>query len=109
MTGDATLAPPQSAPDAAKTFRVPATAIFHRGKEPAVWVIRGQDSTLELRPVAVVSYGERSVLVSRGLSDGDTVLLAGVHTVYAGERVKAVKPLFSDDETTAAARSEAPP
>jgi len=43
------------------------------------------------------------------LSDGDTVLLAGVHTVYAGERVKAVKPLFSDDETTAAARSEAPP
>ncbi len=59
MTGDATLAPataPGAAPATAATFTVPATAIFHQGNSPAVWVINASNSTLELRPVAVRSY-----------------------------------------------------
>jgi hypothetical protein len=32
--------------------------------------------------------------VSGGLRDGDTVVLAGVHTVYAGEHVMPVRPMF---------------
>jgi membrane fusion protein, multidrug efflux system len=98
MTGDATLSPMSSTGNAsgAPAFQVPATAIFHRGKTPAVWVIRPADSTLELRPVTVGSYGERSTLVTAGLREGDTVVLAGVHTVYAGQHVNPVKPLFED-------------
>jgi hypothetical protein len=30
------------------------------------------------------------------LKDGETVVLAGVHTVYAGERVAPVRPLFDE-------------
>jgi multidrug efflux system membrane fusion protein len=99
MTGDATLSPMGAAGNAsgAPAFQVPATAIFHQGKTPAVWVIRPADSTLELRPVTVSSYGERSTLVTAGLSEGDTVVLAGVHTVYAGQHVNPVKPLFEDE------------
>jgi multidrug efflux system membrane fusion protein len=99
MTGDATLSPKGAAGNAsgAPAFQVPATAIFHQGKTPAVWVIRPADSTLELRPVTVGSYGERSTLVTAGLSEGDTVVLAGVHTVYAGQHVSPVKPLFEDE------------
>jgi len=98
MTGDATLSPPSQSTVAGGVpmFRIPATAIFHRGKEPAVWVIRA-DSTLELRPVTVRSYAERSVIVSGGLSNDESVVLAGVHTVYAGLHVTAVKPLFADE------------
>jgi RND family efflux transporter MFP subunit len=99
MTGDAILAP-TAAGNAASlppTFKVPATAIFHRGKDPAIWVIRSNDSTLELRPVTVGSYGEHGTLVTSGLKDGDTVVLAGVHTVYAGQQVKPVRPLFDGD------------
>ena len=96
MTGDATLSAATTACDAA-TFNVPATAIFHRGREPAVWVIRSNDSTLELRPVAVTSYRERTATVTSGLRDGDNVVLAGVHTVYAGQHVKQVRPLFDGD------------
>src|SRR4029077_4892713 len=52
MTGDALLAPAgDSARAAAATaplFKIPATAIFHQGGAPAVWVIRGKESTLEL-------------------------------------------------------------
>jgi multidrug efflux system membrane fusion protein len=107
MTGDATFRPAPLAGGAsagagaagdAPTFEVPATAIFHRGKDPAVWVIRANDSTLELRPVTVSSYSERGALVSAGLKNGDAVVLAGAHTVYAGEHVKQVKPLFAGEE-----------
>jgi RND family efflux transporter MFP subunit len=99
MTGDATLSLSGSAGNAAgvPAFQVPATAIFHHGKTPAVWVIRPADSTLELRPVTVISYGERSAIVTAGLREGDTVVLAGVHTVYAGQHVKPVKPLFEGE------------
>jgi RND family efflux transporter MFP subunit len=102
MTGDAMLAQAAAAANA-PAFRVPATAIFHRGKDPAVWVIRAKDSTLELRPVTVSGYSERGAIVSGGLKDGDTVVLAGVHTVYAGEQVTQVKPLFTDEEEGGAA------
>jgi multidrug efflux system membrane fusion protein len=120
MTGDATLSPIVAPGNAAgapgnaagapgnaagapgnavgvPVFKVPATAIFHHGKTPAVWVIRPADSTLELRPVTVSSYGERSTVVTAGLREGDTVVQAGVHTVYAGEHVKPVKPLFEGE------------
>ena len=99
MTGDATL-PAAAAADGAPAFKVPATAIFHRGSDPAVWVIRANDSTLELRPVAITSYRERTATVTGGLRDGDNVVLAGVHTVYAGQHVKQVRPLFDggDDQ-----------
>lgn len=98
MTGEATLSRMTAGNMAdVPTFKVPATAIFHQGRDPAVWVIRPNDSTLELRPVIVRSYGERNTLVAGGLKDGDNVLLAGVHTVYAGQRVKPVKPLFDGE------------
>jgi multidrug efflux system membrane fusion protein len=99
MTGDATLAPLPTGPAGAAdpSFEVPATAIFHRGKEPAVWVLRPTDSTLELRAVTVRSYGERSAIIGGGLHDGETVVLAGVHTVFMGQHVTATQPLFADE------------
>ena len=103
MTGDAVLgalsadspAPSGTASAKTPTFTLPATAMFHQGGSPAVWVI-GSNSTLELRPVAVSVYTDHSTLVTKGLEDGDTVVLAGVHTVYAGEHVMAERPLFDD-------------
>jgi membrane fusion protein, multidrug efflux system len=78
------------------TYTVPATAIFHKDNSPAVWLI-DSDNSLQLRPVKVRSYSDRKSVVSSGLKDGDVVVLAGVHTVYAGQHVKAVKPLFDSE------------
>jgi multidrug efflux system membrane fusion protein len=111
MTGDAILTRAASAGNAsagntsagnataanAPVFKVPATAIFHQGKDTAVWVIRPSDSTLELRPVTVGSYSERGTLITGGLKDGDNIVLAGVHTVYAGQQVKPVRALFEGE------------
>lgn len=76
---------------------LPATALFHDGASPAVWVVRAQDDTLELRRVDVARYGERTVTVSRGVKPGERVVLQGVHTVSAGEKVRAVAPLHPED------------
>jgi hypothetical protein len=45
----------------------------------------------------VRSYSDHSTVITSGLQDGETVVLAGVHTVYAGEHVTPVKPLFDDE------------
>jgi len=79
------------------TFTLPATAIFHQENSPAVWVITANDSTLQLRPVKVGSYTDHTSVVTAGLNDGDVVVLAGVHTVYAGQHVKPVRPLFDGE------------
>jgi RND family efflux transporter MFP subunit len=115
MTGDATLAaangpkegstvatPPR--PDA-QIFNVPATAIFHQGGQTAVWIVRPGDSTLELRPVTVRSYGGNSATIAAGLKDGEVLVLAGVHTVYAGQPVQQVKPLFDGEGNVAGSAS----
>jgi RND family efflux transporter MFP subunit len=100
MTGEATLAPAGALDDAGPrhpTFTVPSTAIFHEGNAPAVWVVGAHNSTLELRPVTVRTYGDHASVVSGGLRDGDTVVLAGVHTVFAGEHVVPVRPMFDGE------------
>ena len=132
MTGDATLAPAGGAASAAgggpvasgapatnrgdpaapqPTFTVPATAIFHKDNGPAVWVIEGGGSILQLRPVKVNSYTDHKTVITSGLNDGDVVVLAGVHTVYAGEHVRPVRPLFDgegDVEGPASAGTQGP-
>jgi len=81
----------------AHPFTLPATALFHIGERPAVWVVRAGSDTLELRPVQVVRYDERTISVASGLRDGERVVLQGVHAVSAGEHVRAVPPLHPED------------
>lgn len=82
---------------AGQGVRIPATALFHQGETPAVWVVRSNDSTLELRPVTVVRYGERDVVVGNGLHAGERVVMQGVHTVSAGEKVAPIAPPHPED------------
>lgn len=80
-----------------QAVRLPATALFHHGEQPAVWVVRPNDATLELRPVTVLRFGERDVLVGEGLHAGERVVMQGVHTVSAGEKVVPVAPPHAED------------
>jgi membrane fusion protein, multidrug efflux system len=82
---------------AAAGVSLPATALFHQGEHPAVWVLRPSDSTLELRPVTVLRYSERDVLIGAGLHAGEQVVMQGVHTVTAGEKVTSIAPPYPED------------
>lgn len=81
----------------AQPITLPATALFHDGAQPAVWVVRTKDDALELRRVDVARFNERTVTVSHGLQPGERVVLQGVHTVSAGEKVRAIAPLHPED------------
>jgi multidrug efflux system membrane fusion protein len=97
MTANVTFAGTAGEAQADDPITLPSTALFHKGNEPAVWVVRPNDHALELRRVQVVRYGDRTISVSRGLQDGERVVLQGVHTVSAGETVRAVAPLHPED------------
>lgn len=76
--------------------RIPATALFHQGEQPAVWIV-GDDKTLALRQVSVASYGERDVLIASGLQAGERIVAQGVQTVTAGMKVEPMAPLYAGD------------
>jgi multidrug efflux system membrane fusion protein len=85
-----------SAGTAVHGVRLPATALFHQGEQPAVWVLRS-DAKLELRPVTVLRYDERALLIGTGLKPGEMVVMQGVHTVSAGEKVTPMAPPHPED------------
>lgn len=70
---------------------VPLTAIFQQDGKPAVWVL-GADSTVALRPVVVAAWGEKDAAISSGLAAGERIVVAGVHKLTAGEKVKVAAP-----------------
>ncbi|MGE8676794.1 MAG: efflux RND transporter periplasmic adaptor subunit [Achromobacter kerstersii] len=80
-----------------ETYTVPATALFHDAKAPAVWVVKPEANTLELRRVEVLRYDARTVTLSGGVKAGERVVWQGVHTVSAGEKVRPVAPLHPED------------
>ncbi|MFC4703335.1 efflux RND transporter periplasmic adaptor subunit [Paraburkholderia caffeinitolerans] len=78
-------------------FTIPATALFHDGNAPALWIVQGADNVLQLRRVSVSRYDARTITVTQGLNDGERIVLQGVHTVTAGEKVRPVAPLHPED------------
>lgn len=70
---------------------VPLTAIFQQDGRPALWVV-GNDQTLSLRPVSVAAYGEQLAVIADGIQTGERIVVAGVHKLTAGEKIKPVEP-----------------
>ncbi len=68
---------------------VPLTAIFQLAGKPALWIV-GADETVTLRPVVVASYGETSAVLASGVRAGERIVIAGVHKLTAGERIRVV-------------------
>jgi multidrug efflux pump subunit AcrA (membrane-fusion protein) len=68
---------------------VPLAAIFQEGGKPALWVVNA-DQTVTLRPVEVASYGESLAVLSNtsGVKAGERIVIAGVHKLTAGEKIK---------------------
>lgn len=94
MTGEVKITPADTAQG--QVLLLPATALFHQGGKPAVWIV-GNEGKLELRPVTVAAYGERSISLSQGVATQDKVVVQGVHTLTVGEKVKPVAPLHAED------------
>lgn len=66
---------------------VPLTAIFQQDGKQALWLVNA-DQTLTLRPVEVASYADRTASLSAGVKPGEQIVVAGVHKLTAGEKIK---------------------
>ena len=71
------------------SLSVPLSAIFQQDGQPAVWIV-GEDQSLSLRPVSVQSYGEKLARLASGVAVGERIVVAGVHKLTAGQKIKAV-------------------
>jgi len=67
---------------------LPATALFQEDSEAAVWVVDPATSQVKLVRVEVGEYLEDKVAIHSGLKPGDIVVRAGVHKLFAGEKVR---------------------
>lgn len=94
MTADIRFTPMDGS-GVATAFVLPTTALFHDAGSPALWIVNADD-LLELRPVVVAGYGERTVSIASGIVDGERVVVQGVHSVRAGSKVRTIAPLHAD-------------
>lgn len=98
MTANVALSDDASSGEGEAKLRVPLTAIFQYEGKPALWVVQA-DQSLALKPVAVAAYTEKEAVLSGGVALGERYVVAGVHKLAVGEKIKAV-----DLKTDTAAR-----
>lgn len=89
MTANVTFLSDKVEIAAASPLSVPLTAIFQQDGKPALWIV-GADQTVTLRPVVVSSFGETTATLASGVKVGERIVVAGVHKLNVGEKIKAV-------------------
>jgi multidrug efflux pump subunit AcrA (membrane-fusion protein) len=70
-------------------FTVPAGAVFtpNTKKESCVWIVDSTAMTVHLRPVKTGAVLASGIVVQEGISMGDWVVTAGLHTLHEGQQV----------------------
>jgi multidrug efflux system membrane fusion protein len=76
---------------AGAVVRLPLSALYQNGQQPAVWIVDPKTSQVKLTPVQVARYTQDAVEVAAGLHAGDVVVRAGVHKLTTGQRVRVVE------------------
>jgi membrane fusion protein, multidrug efflux system len=81
--------------------KLPLTAVMRQQGQSAVWVLDRDSMTVKVQPIGVAGADGNSVVVASGLTAGQTVVTAGVHTLTPGQKVK----LYDTPVAAAAAAS----
>ncbi|RJE79296.1 efflux RND transporter periplasmic adaptor subunit [Paracoccus sp. JM45] len=66
---------------------IPWTALMRQGDAPAVWTV-DQDNRVDLTQVEVGHYGDKTIFVADGLTDGQRVIGEGSQLLYPGRKVQ---------------------
>ena len=81
--------------------KLPLTAVMQQQGRSAVWLLDRATMTVQLQPVTVAGADGNLVVVTAGLSPGQTVVTAGVHVLTAGQKVKLYEPGLAPAATAA--------
>ncbi len=74
-------------------YSVPASALTEVHGSPAVWIVDRMTHKVALREVQVARYDQGSILISRGLTNGDIVVTAGVQALHPDQQVRLLDPV----------------
>ncbi|MDC6177832.1 efflux RND transporter periplasmic adaptor subunit [Ralstonia solanacearum] len=99
MTAVATFVRPGGGADSGGMgVRVPITALLQEQGKNVVWLYDAASQTVKPVPVTVGAPRDNVLLVTGGLSPGQTIVTAGVHLLKAGQRVM---PMAAADQPSA--------
>ena len=95
-------------PQMAGIIKLPLAAVLQQGGKSSVWVVDGPSMTV--KPVAVQVGGAEGneVVVAGGLTAGQEVVVAGVHVLNPGQKVKRYVPPRATGTPPATATPAAP-
>jgi RND family efflux transporter MFP subunit len=81
-----------SLPQLEGVAKVPLTAVMRQQGQTAVWLLDRGTMTVKVQPVSVAGAEGNSVVLTGGLSPGQTIVTAGVHALTPGQKVKLYEP-----------------
>jgi RND family efflux transporter MFP subunit len=68
-------------------YALPWSALFRDDNGPAVWAVDKAAATVSLKPVVVDRYLDDKVIVTSGLTDGETIVSRGLQLLRPGEKI----------------------
>ena len=72
---------------AAKTIKLPTSALRLEAGATSVWVLEPSTMTVKAQAIEVNTADGNDVVVTSGLQNGDQVVLSGVHVLTSGQKV----------------------
>lgn len=79
-------------PQVAGVIKLPLAAVLQQSGKTSVWVLDGAAMTVKPVPVQVAGADGNEVVIVAGLSPGQEVVVAGVHVLNPGQKVKRYVP-----------------
>ena len=77
-------------------IKVPLAAVLQQAGKTSVWVLDGGSMTVKPVSVQVAGADGNDVAIASGLNPGQEVVIAGVHVLSPGQKVKRYVPPRSD-------------
>lgn len=77
--------------DDTSAILVPSAAVTQLKDQATVWLLDKNTNKVNPRPVSLGSYREDGALITDGLNIGDTIVIAGVEALQAGQQVRPME------------------
>lgn len=90
-------------PQVAGIIKLPLAAVLQQSGKTSVWVLDGTSMTVKPTVVQVGGADGNEVVIAGGLNPGQEVVVAGVHVLNPGQKVKRYVPPRTADASTPAA------
>lgn len=92
-------------PQQAGVIKLPLAAVLQQSGKTSVWVLDAGSMTVKPVPVQVGGADGNEVVITGGLTTGQEVVVAGVHVLNPGQKVKRYMPPRAAADPAAAAAS----